>query len=249
MLKRKLTVLTVSLCVAASVCSAGKIAKSIGNWRVEVGPAGNEFHQSPKERPKPKPPSQAVLRYAKIFVPNMKVTKWEFDDGVYEIRCEKDDEEYKFEVTPAGELVELQYENDETDIDEEADELVLRGTKKSIALAEVPKKALATLAKAYPNIQPSNAWTAGTIAGRRHVIQISGMAFYARLDGQIQAAKRVDEGGLNEIDPEPKDEKEFKSRLEELLGPYRQRLTAAIGMWSWVTADRSGGFGRILSNT
>jgi hypothetical protein len=224
MLKRKLTVLAVCLSVAVSVCSAGKIAKSIGYWRVEVGPAGNEFYQSPKERPKPKPPSQAVLRYAKIFVPNMKVTKWEFDDGVYEIRCEKGDEEYKFEVTPAGKLVELQYENDETDIDEEADELVLRDTKKSIALGEVPKKALATLAKAYPKAEPSKAWTAGTIAGRRYVIQIGEMAFYARADGQIQAAKRIEDGGLNEIDPKPKDEKESKNRLEDLLGPYRQRF-------------------------
>jgi 3',5'-cyclic AMP phosphodiesterase CpdA len=50
------------------------------------------------------------------------------------------------------------------------------------------------------------------------------MAFYARPDGQIQAAKPIDDGGLNEIDPEPRDEKQFKSRLEELLGPYRQRF-------------------------
>jgi hypothetical protein len=128
MVKRRLAVLAVALCLAASACSVGKIAGRIGKWRVEVGPPGNEFYQSPKERPKPEPPSQAVLRWTKVFVPGMKVAEWELDGDEYEIRCEKGDHEYKFEITPRGELVELQYENDQTDIDEEADELVLRGT-------------------------------------------------------------------------------------------------------------------------
>lgn len=61
----------------------------------------------------------------------MKVTDWELDDDEYEISCKQGDEEYKFDVTPKGELIELQYENDEANIDEEAEGLVLRGTKKS----------------------------------------------------------------------------------------------------------------------
>lgn len=234
MCKAKWIALLASMCLMATVCSAGKIAERIGKWRVEVGPAGNEFYQAPEERPKAEPPSEAVLRWAKIFVPGMEVTKWEFDDGEYEIRCEKGDEEYKFEVTTDGELSELQYENDETDIDEEADELVLRGTKKSVALAEVPKKSLAALAKAYPKAKPSKAWSAETIAGRRYVIQVAEMAFYARPDGQIQAGKSIDDGGLNEISPPRRKtddkenraqaEREFNAELERLLGPYRERF-------------------------
>jgi hypothetical protein len=154
----------------------------------------------------------------------MKVTEWDWDDGEYELRCEKGDEEYKFDVTPEGELTELQYENDATDIDEEADELVLWGTKKSVAVSEVPKKALATLAKAYPSVKPAKAWTAETIAGPRFVIQVGEMAFYARPDGQIQAGRQIDDGGLNEIDPPPKDEKGLRAGLEKLLGAYRQRF-------------------------
>ena len=223
MLKRKLVVLLVSFCVLAPVCSA-KIAERIGKWRVEVGPPGNEFYQPPQKKLKAKPPSETVLRYARIFVPHIKVSKWKLDDDEYEIRCERGDEEYRFDVTPEGELTELQYENDETDIDEEADELVLRGTKKSIAVTAVPKRALATLAEAYPNLKPSKAWTAETIAGPRYVIIIGEMAFYARPDGQIQAGRRIDDGGLNEIDLLPKDKKAFKAELKELLGPYRERF-------------------------
>ena len=226
MFKRKMTLLVVSLCVTLSVCWAGKIPEKIGKWRVEVGPPGNEFCQPPRKKAEVKPPSEAVLRYAMIFVPHIKMTRWEWDDDEYEIRCERGDEEYRFDITPEGELTQLQYENDETDIDEEADELVLRGTKKSIAVSEVPKRALATLAEAYPNLKPSKAWTAETIAGARYVITIGEMAFYARADGQIQAGRQIDDGGLNEIDPpsERKDKKAFKAELKELLGPYRRQF-------------------------
>lgn len=157
-------------------------------------------------RRKDKPPPESVLRHAKIFVPHMEVTDWEFDVDGYDIICERGDEEYKFEVTPEGELEELQYKNDETDVEEDADHMAFRGTKKSIAVTKVPKKALATLAKAYPGLKPGKAWTAETIAGPRYVIQIGEMAFYARPDGQIQAGERIDKGALNEIDP-PSEEK------------------------------------------
>ncbi|MHC4259298.1 MAG: metallophosphoesterase family protein [Planctomycetota bacterium] len=225
MLKRKWLVLAVNLVITASVFSAAKIPERIGKWRVEVGPAGNEFYQPPQKKAEVKPPSEAVLRYAKIFVPHMKVTDWELDDNEYEITCKHDDEDYQFNITPDGELTELHYENDETDIGEAADELVLRGTKKSIAVSEVPKGALATLAEAYPNLKPNKAWTAETIAGPRYVITIGEMAFYARPDGQIQAGRRIDDRGLDEIDPPGKrDEKAFKADLQKFLGPYRKRF-------------------------
>jgi hypothetical protein len=229
--KRAKVVVVLLVCVqfVVPVCSTAEILDRIAGWRVEVGPAGNEFYQPPQKEAEVKPPSEAVLRYARIFVPHIKVTDWELDDDEYEIRCERGDEEYQFDITPEGELTELQYENDETDIDEEADELALRGTKKSIAVAVVPKRTLATLAEVYPNLKPSKAWTAQTMAGPRYVITIGEMAFYARPDGQIQAGRRIDDGGLNEVYPpsKTKDEKAFKAELEELLGPYRKRFNFA----------------------
>lgn len=223
MLNRKLVLLLVIFCVVAFVSTRAQMAGRIGKWQVEVGPPGNEFYQPPRENHEP--PSEAVLRYARIFVPHMKVTDWELDDDKYEFNCKQGDEEYQFDVTTQGELIELQYENDETDIDEEADELVLRGTKKSIAVSEIPERSLVTLAEAYPDLRPSQTWTAETIAGPRYVIQIGKMAFYARPDGQIQAGRRIDDGGLNEIYPPIKrDEKAFKANLEKLLGPYRKHF-------------------------
>ncbi|MHC4574529.1 MAG: metallophosphoesterase family protein [Planctomycetota bacterium] len=52
------------------------------------------------------------------------------------------------------------------------------------------------------------------------------MAFYARPDGQIQAGRRIDDGGLDEIYPpsRAKNEKALKADLERLLGPYRERF-------------------------
>ena len=225
MLKHKLRILVVILAIAAAGFSAEKIPERIGKWRVEVGPPGNEFYQPPQKQEDVKPPSEAVLRYAGIFVPHTKVTEWEWDDDKYEIRCERGYEEYQFDITPDGELTELHYENDQTDIGEAADELVLRGTKRPIAVNEVPEPTLATLAKAYPGLKPNKAWTAETIAGPRYVITIAEMAFYARPDGQIQAGRRIDDRGLDEIDPPGKrDEKAFKADLEKFLGPYRKRF-------------------------
>jgi len=215
----------VCMCCVSNTLAKEPIADCIGKWRVEVGPPGNDFSERPA-KVEQVPPSEAVLRQLKIFVPHLKMTEWELDDGVYEIKCKLGDDEYRLDVTPEGELVEVRYENDQTDIEEEADELVLRGTKKVIAVSELPSKAVATLAKAYPKLKVSKAWTAKTVAGHRYVIQIGEMVFYARSDGQIQAARRIDDGGLAEISPPGKtgNEKAFKAELEELLGPYRQRF-------------------------
>ena len=226
MLKRRLLPLLLTLCMAVPAFSAEGIPGRIGPWRIEVGPPGNEFYKAPEADP----PSKAVLRWVKIFAPRAKVTEWEFDGDGYYIICARvgEDEEYKFGVTPDGELLGLEYENDATGTDEEPDELVFRGTKKSIAVSQVPKAALRTLAQAVPGAKPGKAWTADTIAGPRYVILIGKMAFYARPDGQIQAGGRLKDGALDEIDPPStqsgSNPKSFKAELKKLLGRYRDRF-------------------------
>jgi 3',5'-cyclic AMP phosphodiesterase CpdA len=226
MLKRRLITSLLTLCMAASAFSAEGIPGRIGPWRIEVGPPGNEFYKAPKAGP----PSKTVLRWVKIFAPRAEFTQWEFDDDGYYIICARlgEDEEYRFGVAPGGALLGLEYENDATDVDEEPDELVFRGTKKSIAVSDVPKAALNTLAEAVPGARPGKAWTADTIAGPRYVILIGKMAFYARPDGQIQAGGRLKDGALDEIDPPrtPKDSdpKRFNAGLKKLLGRYRDRF-------------------------
>ncbi len=223
MLKGKLLVLLLALFVALQGCSASSTPGRIGPWRVAVGPPGNEFYEVPVE--KLPPPSDAVLRWAKIIAPHAKLTEWEVENGGYRINAEVGMEKYQFDVTPEGQLLELQCENDATGVEEEADELVLRGTKKSIAVSAVPNAALETLAKAMPDAKPSKAWTADTIVGPRYVILLGEMAFYARPDGQIQAGDLVSKGALDEIDPPIKpDTKSFNAELTKLLGRYRERF-------------------------
>jgi Icc-related predicted phosphoesterase len=233
MFKRKVPVLSLALLVALAGCSGSGTPGRTGQWRVEFGPPGNEFYEVPTA--KLLPPSEAVLRWAKIIAPHTKVTEWEVENGGYRINAEADKEKYQFDVTPEGQLLELEYENDATDTKEEPDELVLRGTKKSIAVSAVPNAALETLAKAIRDAKPSKAWTADTIAGPRYVILIGESAFYARLDGQIQAAGLISEGALDEIDT-ASDPKEFSGELQALLGQYRRRFNFGnqikrLGKW------------------
>lgn len=230
MFKRRFVVLLVVLCVVLPVFSGNGIPKRIGPWRVEVGPAGNEFYESPAA--KLPPPSDIVLRWPKIIAPHAKVTEWEVEDGGYRIHAEVGEEEYQFDVEPNGKLLELEYENDATDIKEECDELVLRGTKKRVAASEVPKAVLTTLARAMPAVQPGKTWRAETIAGPRYVIVMNELAFYARPDGQIQAGGLIRQGALDEVDaPSPQEDKKtagdptaFDIELAELLSPYRERF-------------------------
>jgi hypothetical protein len=225
MFKGKLLVLLLVLCVALPGCFGSGTQGRIGQWRVEVGPPGNEFYEA--SPPKAEPPSEAVLRWAKILAPSAKVKKWELRSEGYEIETKMGDEKYKFTVTPEGELLELKYENDATHVKEESNELVLRGTKKSTALSVVPKAILKTLAKAMPDAKPSKVWSADTIVGPRYVIQVGKMAFYARPDGQIQAGDLVSKGALDEVDP---------AKAEVVLAQYRQRFNfenqiKRLGRW------------------
>ena len=228
MLKRRFFVLLAVLYVVSPAFSGNGIPRRIGPWRVEVGPPGNEFYESPTA--KLPPPSEVVLRWPRIIAPHATVTAWEVEDGGYRIHAEVGEEQYQFDVEPDGKLLELEYENDATDIQEECDELVLRGTKKRIAISEVPKIALATLARAMPSVKPGKTWRAATIAGPRYVIVMNGLVFYARPDGQIQAGGLISEGALEEIDapPDLQDDKKaariFKAGLVKLLGPYRERF-------------------------
>jgi len=233
MFKGKLLVLLLVLCVALPGCSGSVMPERIGQWRVEVGPPVNEFYEVPQPKAeKTPPPSEAVLRWAKIFAPDAKVTKWELKSEGYQIDSEMGDEEYRFYVTSKGELLGFAYKNDAIGVEERADELALRGTKRSIAVSDVPNAALETLAKAMPNAKLSKAWTADTIVGPRYVILIGKMAFYARPDGRIRTGALVSKGGLDEIDPADRqkdktsasDPSEFSTELEALLGRHRQRF-------------------------
>ena len=218
MFKGKFLILLLVLCVGLPICSGSSMSEQTVQWRVEVGPPSNEFYEAPEKGP---PPSEAVLRWARIFAPHAKVTEWKFESSVYLIDAEADDELYVFYVTAKGELLGFGFINVAIGVEELANNLALRDTKRSIAVSDVPKAALETLVRAMPNAKPSKAWTVDTIVGSRYVILIGKMAFYARTDGRIRTGGLVSIGALNEIDPAsmPAD-----FDLEALLGQYRDRF-------------------------
>jgi len=206
-LKLILIILAISLIVSCQ--SESKIPANIGHWRVEVGPAGNEYYEGPSMKEKAIPPSENLLAIVRtVAPPHMEVKQWELDKkDLYIIQAEAGPEEYEFDISTGGKIIKLQYDNDSTNVEEEAGELILKGKKKQIAPNEVPTKALETIDKVIPNARPDQTWVASTVAGKRYVIVVNDLVFYARPDGQIQAIGLVEDNALNEIDPPEKTKK------------------------------------------
>ncbi len=203
------------------------IPDRIGDWRVDLGPPGNEFYEAPAPAGLASPPSQAMFDLVKRIAPDhTEVKRWELQDGDrYFIRSEAESEEYDFHLSMDGELMQLDYENDLTAVDEEPGGMILKGTRQSVPAAEVPEDATSLLRELYPRVSPSEVWRASTAAGTRFVIVMEGLAFFSRPDGQIQAIGFVEKGALNEVDPPVhKSPEEIRAEAVERLGPYQEKF-------------------------
>jgi hypothetical protein len=222
-------ILTLSSILALS-CPAGHrtgITERIGDWRVEVGPPGNEFYQAPAPAGQASPPSKAMFDLVKRIAPaHTSVKRWELQDGkVYFIRSEAENEEYDFLLSTDGELIDLEYENDLASIEEQPGELIIKGTRQSVPATEVPEKATRLLRELYPGADFGQAWKVATAAGPRFVVVVAGRAFYSRPDGQIQAVGLVDDGALDEVDPPvEKSPDEIRAEAASRLGPFQERF-------------------------
>ncbi|UCH66296.1 MAG: metallophosphoesterase [Ignavibacterium sp.] len=226
MLKLSCAFIATSLILTACGSIESGIPKEVGDWRVEVGPPGNEFYQAPVFETIP--PSEDVLQLVWNIAPqHAKVSEWEQNvKDIYFIRAKARNEEYDFILGADASLFEVAYENDSTKIKEEADRLVLKGSKKSIELSEVPQSALQTISKVFPDSIPKETWIASTVSGERYVIVVGQTVFYARPDGQIQAAGLTSRGALNEVDPsvKKKNREEIVAEAKQKLAPYRERF-------------------------
>jgi hypothetical protein len=204
------------------------VPDQIGDWRVEVGPPGNDFYQAPSAATAASPPSEAMFQLVKRIAPEYtEVSRWELQDGRrYFIRAEAESEEYDFLLSMDGKLIELEYENDLAGIDEKPGALIIKGTRQSVPPAEVPEEAGGALGELYPGISASEVWQAETAAGPRFVIQLAGLAFFTRPDGQIQAIGLVEEGALDEVDPPvEKTPEEMRAEAAERLRPYQDKFS------------------------
>jgi hypothetical protein len=203
------------------------IPDQIGGWRVEVGPPGNVFYQAPADAAEASPPSDATFEMVKRIAPEYtEVKRWELEDGKeYFIRAEAESEEYDFLFSLEGELLELEYENDLIVVDEAPGEMIIKGTRKSVPVNEVPKEALETLVELFPGVSPEEAWQVSTAAGPRFVIVQEGRAFFTRPDGQIQAIGLLEDGALDEVDPPGEmNLEEIRADAVNRLGPFQEKF-------------------------
>ncbi len=211
-----------------SLLAADGIPKRIGHWRVEVGPAGNEFYELPIEKADVQPPTEEVMNVVRcIAPPNAKIEKWQLEkEDLYSIRAEVGPADYDFVITKDAKILELEYSNNSTGVSEEPGDLIIKGTKKPITSDKIPDKTLKIIKKIGAG-EPRNAWIAKTVAGDRLVVLAGDLVFYARLDGQIQAVGLVDSGALNEIDPKDlvkKSPEEIYAEAQKELSKYQDKF-------------------------
>jgi len=155
------------------------------------------------------------------------VSRWEFQRGSrYFIRAEAGPEEYDFLFSPDGRLLSFDYENDNTNVFETPGRMVVNGSRKGIPISEAPAATRKALQEAFPKASATEAWTIESPAGPRFVVVLDGLAFFARPDGQIQAAGPV-ASALKEIELKelvPPTPEEITAEAISKLGPYREKF-------------------------
>ncbi|MCP3985358.1 MAG: hypothetical protein GY723_13290 [bacterium] len=206
--------------------------RNLGDWQVEIGPAGNEIVQVRESSASQEmaPPPDRLFDIVRVLTPaHMQVGEWyPRRDGAYGFVARAETERYNITLTPAGEIIEIEYNDDSAGIREKAYAMILRGKKRPVALDELPARSLATLAELAPDAEVTQAWHAETTAGPRYVIVAGESAFYARADGQIQSARRIAEGALEENYPRGGDRNAtitaIRDEAEIHLAAHRERF-------------------------
>ena len=168
--------------VILSIFSCSKIPKQAGDWCVEVGPPGNEYYQVPeKTTPQDIPPSDKLLNIVKEFAPSYtEVTGWKMlNESLYRIRSAAGVERYDYTIFQDGTIQDITYRNDSTKTREKAYYLLIKDSKQTVPVEDVPAKALETIRILFPDSEPSHTWIVSTFAGERYLIVVEEMAFYA----------------------------------------------------------------------
>jgi len=220
------SILTIILLTQCTNSKNQDIPDTTGRWRVEVSPLGNEFYELPAPL-EMQPPSEKSLQTVRDIIPNyIANVSWEQDEGEYLIRGEKGNDEYLFILSSNEQLKEIIYYNNYEDYEEEAGELIIKGTRKKINNDKVPKVTLNLLSSLFPNSQVQNLWIASTPHGNRFVFEIGEMIFYARPDGQICAMKLKKNGALDERERQVKklSKEELIVEAKKSFNPYLDKF-------------------------
>jgi hypothetical protein len=231
-------------------CKAQEVIPShIGDLTVKVTPPGNEFYQAPPPKVvQGKLPELIEQKVKTIALASSRISSWDTTkEGGYTVSSATGEDRYRFGFTREGMLSDLSYRNYSLFKQEVAARMIVRGTKQSVSLSEIPAQAIATLEKLGLNPASATTFVTNTIEGKRFGIVIDGMAYYARPDGQIQTAGSVSKGALNENDSSNnislKTHAEIISGCDSVLSKYRDRFNFGNEIKTLKSVEKSeGGF-------
>ncbi len=222
--------MAVALLVVTVVQSPGQAPATIDDWVITIGPSGNEYYGEPERQAENPYPSDLLIDVVRSLAPeHVELKSWflQYDD-TYQIRMTAGPERYDYYLALDGTVIEIEFNNDTTGVREKAYALIIKDSKVEVPVNEVPAKALTAIDAVFPEGEIQSTWLASSVVGPRYVIIIGGSVFYARPDGQIQSARLISEGGLEEIYP-PDEEPDVMiprvtAECEELLGEYRDHF-------------------------
>jgi hypothetical protein len=230
---KRILVLAVALgCpLACPVDNAG--AERIGRWRIDIGPAGNEFYEVPHEASDAERPelTEAVLRWPKLVAPEIPLTVegrfGEHAANLFMLVAENERGHYWFLVNRDARLAYLSYADKRNLVQETPGRIVPEGRKTQIDVAELPAKMSDTLSKLIPDSAPSKAWFADTLVGPRYIAQVDDMVFYATPGGYIRCGGLEGWGANAEVAADATLGPVSASALGQLLGEYSERFSFA----------------------
>jgi hypothetical protein len=179
------------------------VAEKMGDWNIDIGPAGNEFYEPPLPPNIDAPePSDAVLNWARTLTPDHTITRKQFkgDRTPPEFRVYVTDghEEVRYYLGLDGKLFWMDYRDNRDSIRESPDAIIRQGDRYPINLNQVPQAMLDKLAAASPDTAPSKAWFADTLVGPRYIVQVGNLVFFGTPGGRIHGAGSTD-SGLEEV--------------------------------------------------
>jgi hypothetical protein len=230
---KTLALACVGLILSGVAYAQKPIATESGQYRVVVGPAGNEYYDPPlaKGVTEPPKPSEKVMHWAKTITPEAEIIEIKFngssDPSEYRIKTRDGDDEFKFYVLSTGDLTWMDRKNNRNQLRESSDEIVPIDSKYSINVNQVPEVFLKKLSNAFPGKEPKNAWFADSLVGPRYLVEIVGRVFYGTPGGMIHCMGKVKDGGLEEVSTDKTLGPGAGLTIEELISKWGDQFNYA----------------------
>ncbi len=206
------------------------IPEEVDGLHVIVFPPGNEYYEAPKSNNSRTLLPPNVKKMVQVISPNNAIiTSWKYDkEKMLSVNSKLENDRYYFTFSPEGSLINLRFKNYEEYKDERPGKIIIKGSKKSISISEVPRKALSVLKKVTLNLKGSESFLVNSAEGKRYVVVINDFAYFIRPDGQIQAEGLVKNGAMKLNDSSNnellKTHSEVLNDCDSLLKNYKDKF-------------------------